>query len=78
MTNKKTDKDLFTEALGNRIKYLRELNELSLMDVAYKLQIEPNSLRRYERGDTLMNAFYLVKIAEVIGVTLDELTKDLK
>lgn len=77
MTNKKTDKDLFTEELGKRIKFYRELNELSLMDVAYKLQIETNSLRRYERGDTLMNSFYLVKIAEVLGVNLDKLTKDL-
>lgn len=77
MTNKKTDKELFTEALGKRIKHLREHNQLSLLDVAYKLQIEPNSLRRYERGDTLMNGFYLVKLAEVLNVTVDRLTKDL-
>ena len=77
MTNKITDKELFTEALGKRIKHLREHNQLSLLDVAYKLQIEPNSLRRYERGDTLMNGFYLVKLAEVLNVTVDRLTKDL-
>ena len=73
MSDKKEPKELFTEILGKRIKEIREKQNKSLLDVAYMLKIEPNSLRRYEKGETLMNAFYLTKLAEILEISVDAL-----
>ncbi len=76
MSDKKKQKKRFAKALGERIKSIREEQEKSLLDIAYVLQIEPNSLRRYERGDTLMNSYYLVKLAEILDISIDNLVKE--
>ncbi len=75
MPDNKKQKKIFAKALGKRIKSIREEQGKSLLDVAYILQIEPNSLRRYERGDTLMNSYYLVKLAEILDTSIDDLVK---
>jgi len=77
MASKKIEKELFTKALGKRINQLREEKKMSLIDVAYNLQIETNSLRRYERGETLMNSYYLVQLAHILDVSINKLTKGL-
>jgi len=77
MSTKKEPKELFTEILGKRIKEIREEQNKSLLDIAYVLKIEPNSLRRYEKGETLMNAYYLTKLAKILDVSIDKLTEDI-
>lgn len=75
MPDNKKQKKIFAKLLGKSIRGTREEQGKSLLDVAYILQIEPNSLRRYERGDTLMNSYYLVKLAEILDTSLDDLVK---
>jgi len=59
--------------LGERIKSLRTEREMSQLDLAVKINIDPTALRRYEKGRTEMGFTILIQFAEVFEMSLDEL-----
>jgi transcriptional regulator with XRE-family HTH domain len=66
----------FTEhviKLGERISTLRLEKEMSQLDLAVKVDIDPTALRRYEKGRTEMGFTILIKFAEVFELSVDEL-----
>lgn len=67
--------------LGNKIKYHRESNNLTLVQLSDKLQligidIPKNSLQRLEKGMRSIKDFELAGISKVLNVSIDELLKD--
>lgn len=59
---------------GNNLKYLRNLKGLSQQKLAEKVDIHLASIRGYEQGRAIPNAYKAVEIANVFGVTVEDMT----
>jgi len=59
--------------LGEKIKSLRIQREMTQMDVAVIINIDPSAVRRYEKGRVEMGFTTLMKFAEAFEVTVNEL-----
>lgn len=59
--------------IGLRIKYFRELNNISQSDLARSIGIDRTTLSHYESGFRLPNIFVLWKIADVLKISIDML-----
>ena len=67
-----------TEALdmsdfAERLKLLRESRQISQARLAELLEIDPRSYNRWERGGNIPHLDTIIKIADILQVTLDEL-----
>lgn len=67
--------------IGEKIKYYREINNLSLSQLSDKLQligidIPKNSLQRLEKGDRIIKEYELAGFSKIFKVPTDELLKD--
>lgn len=67
--------------IGSKIKYYREINNLSLSQLSDKLQllgidIPKNSLQRIEKGKRIIKEYELAGLSKVLKVSTDELLKD--
>ena len=63
----------FKIKLGNRIKYLREKNNLSLKEAAEKSRISKSNLIRIEKGLVNAGLVTLAKLSRGLNVKLHEL-----
>lgn len=64
-------------ALGRKIQEHRKRNELSQIKLAKKLKVSQNTIFRIEKGNiSTLNILKLNSIANVLGVTLDDLLSD--
>ncbi len=61
--------------LGDNLKYLRKLNNLSQQLLADELQIPRTTLGDYERGHTEPNVNTMIRLANYYNVSVDELLK---
>ena len=61
------------QTLGDRIKAYRISIKMTQMDFAARLGITGSSVSAYENGTRLPSYEVLVKIADALGVTTDEL-----
>ncbi|MEJ5242107.1 MAG: XRE family transcriptional regulator [Desulfomicrobiaceae bacterium] len=59
----------YTE-IASRLRGLREALELSVEEVATRLEVDPDAVRRYESGTCEIPAGYLVAVAKHLGVDL--------
>lgn len=59
--------------LGLRVKKIRELKNLTQEHMAHELGMSNSGYSRIERGDVDINMEKLERIAEVLGVTLDDI-----
>lgn len=59
--------------LGNQIAKIREQREYTQEGLAEKLGCQPNSLSRWENGNTAMKIDTFAAIIDVLGVSADEL-----
>ena len=57
--------------IGQRIKSLRKLNNLSQSDVAKYLDVKANSISQYESGSSGVTIENVLKLAELFNVTTD-------
>ncbi len=58
---------------GQRITVAREAKKLSLSAFARECGVEPPTALGWERGDYMPSAHRLPKIAEILGVSTDDL-----
>jgi len=70
------------QALGARIRLQREKRGLKQNDIAHALQISPQAVSKWERGENAPDIILLVPLAKLLGVSVDWLlgsyvTKDL-
>ena len=67
--------------IGNKIRFYRERNNLSLVDLSNKLillgiDIPKNSLQRLEHGKRVIIDFELAGFAKDLNISTDDLLKD--
>ncbi|MBF8149080.1 helix-turn-helix transcriptional regulator [Winogradskyella sp. F6397] len=67
------DKEKLQLAIGKRVKLLREEINMPQQDLAAKCNIEKSNLSRLEAGGTNPTLYTLKKIADNLGVSLEEL-----
>ena len=65
--------DLDMSAFAERLKLLRKARSISQARLADLLAIDPRAYSRWERGDNAPHLDTLIKIADILQVTLDEL-----
>ena len=59
--------------LGSRIRELRKYNKISIEEIAYKVGIDPQNLRKYELGKQEMRVSMLKRIADAFEISVSEL-----
>lgn len=60
------------------IKKVRESKNMTQTELAYKLGISRTTISMWETGDSLPRADKLIKLAEILNCTVDELLKNNK
>ena len=58
---------------GEALKYQREINGLSMLELAKKINTSHQNISRWESGTTLPNIDFCVQLADFYGISLDEL-----
>lgn len=61
------------ETLGKRIAHLRRERELKQDELASKLDVSPQAVSKWENDQSCPDITALPKLAEILGVTVDEL-----
>lgn len=59
--------------IGKRIRLLRLQNNMTQEELGRKIGVKYNTIASYERGDNLPSIHKLIAIADVFGISLDEL-----
>jgi transcriptional regulator with XRE-family HTH domain len=62
-----------TETIGEKLRYLREKNELPLRKVAALLDIDVAILSKMERGERRLTKEVVLKLAEIYSHNADDL-----
>ena len=57
--------------LGDRIRELREQKNIDIMTLAFKANIQPNTLKRIEAGKFSVDLDILAQIAQGMGMKID-------
>ena len=65
-----------TETLGEKLRQLRELNELPLRKVAALIDIDVAILSKMERGERKFSKELIIRLADIYKVKPDELIVD--
>jgi len=73
-TVNKESEELITK-LGCKLKSLRLKKEMTQMDIAVIVNLDPSAIRRYEKGRVEMGFTTLIKFAEALDVSVNELLK---
>ena len=58
----------YNKDIGNRIKELRELSDITVQDIAQKLNIDAETYTQYETGEVDIPASFLYEIANIFQV----------
>lgn len=70
-----TENELKTNVSENLIFY-RKANNLTQLQLAEKLNYSDKSISKWERGESLPDLFVLQSIADLFGITLNDLTQN--
>ncbi len=58
---------------GEALKYQREINGLSMLELAKQINTSHQNISRWENGLVLPNIDFCVQLADFYGITVDEL-----
>lgn len=61
------------KVLGQKLKTFRQAKNLTLKELGYKIDKDPQSISRVEMGDTNPTYLYLLKICEGLEIEIKEL-----
>jgi len=70
---KTKDENVFSKELGERIASARKAQHRTQQEVAGHLGIAQATVAHYEAGRMRIPTFYLPALAEILGLTVDEL-----
>lgn len=59
--------------IGSKIRKVREEKNISQEKIAHELNLSQSSYGRLEKNDKSLNVFYLIKIAEILEVSISYL-----
>lgn len=60
--------------VGHAIRTIRKEKEMSIEEVAYKVGIDAQNLRKYELGRQEMKISMLRRISDALGISVSEIT----
>lgn len=66
------------ELIAKNVQYYRRKLGLSQLELAEKLQYSNKNVSKWENGETTPSIFTLKRLAEVFGITVDELISPIK
>lgn len=69
------DKNEYIKTVGNRIREIRQLKGLSQEELAFKINSARNFIGCIERGEKAPTIYILYKIATILDVSIEDLTK---
>ncbi len=75
LKSKQTKEDIILKKLGERILALRKKSGKSQSQFSYEMGWDKPNLRKIEKGKTNPTVKTLIKIAEVLEISLSELLK---
>jgi len=61
---------------GEKLRMLRQRNQLTLRELGDRLAVSNTFVLSIEQGKKIPNAEMIIKIADVFGVTADQLMRD--
>lgn len=73
MESRDKAEDTYLKKLGKRIKTMRIERGIKQVDLAYKCDMEKQSLNRIEAGNTNPSILLLKKVSDELGVDIKEL-----
>lgn len=59
-----------------KLKELRQAKKLTQIEIAKELEVSHTTVSMWETGAALPRAGKLIKLADILGCTVDELLKD--
>lgn len=62
-----------TEAFGERLRRERRNRKLSQYETAARIEVSQPSYHRWESGEVALASKYRPKLAEFLGITMDEM-----
>jgi len=65
--------DIETMAIGKRLAQLRKARGVTQMELAKKLGLSQNAISAYERGVARISAPMLLKLADALGISAEEI-----
>ena len=68
------DQDRLAEIIGKNIMRLRKMANMTQSDLAEQLNYSDKSVSKWEQGNGIPDVRILVRLSELFGVTLDELS----
>lgn len=69
------EKNKYLKLLGERIRQLRQAKGISQEELAFKINSARNFIGCIERGEKSPSIYVLYKIATILDVSIDNLTK---
>lgn len=69
------EKNKYLKLLGERIRQLRQAKGISQEELAFKINSARNFIGCIERGEKSPSIYVLYKIASILDVSIDNLTK---
>ena len=67
------DEEILKATVSKRITYFRKLNNLTQSELAEKINYSDKSISKWERGEGIPDIFVLMKLAELFGVSANDL-----
>ncbi|MEE0944937.1 MAG: helix-turn-helix transcriptional regulator [Clostridia bacterium] len=56
-----------------QLQYYRELNRLSIRELAFLLQVSPATVINYEKGNTFPTMDMVIRLAHILNTSTDQL-----
>lgn len=72
------NKEQFNKVVANNIARYRKFNNLTQIALADKLNYSDKAVAKWESGESLPDVFVLYQIAEIFGITLNDLLSERK
>ena len=70
------DETELARIIGKNITWLRKTSGMTQLELAEKLNYSDKSVSKWEQGNGIPDAYILTRIAELFGVTLDDLVHE--
>ncbi len=68
----------FKKIVVDNLIYYRKINKLTQLQLAEKLNYSDKAISKWERGESLPDLYILYNIADIYGITLNDLTSEIK
>lgn len=66
-------KNEYSAILGNNIKKYREMNKMTQIELAEKLNVKQSTISQYENGDRDPSTQMIYKLCEILQIDFNEL-----